>query len=170
MDSLGWSHEAWRSLLGLPHGRKLLHELLLAYGAGELGHEGEDLVNSSLVIPLYKDATGSAIRPIAVPTSFCKVCAKVCVATYRAELREAAGPHQHAAMCRNGALLMAQKVQQHLRLADRRTLYLRTDIRNAFNEVDRQATLEALQTSHPVLGLASHSWLHRPTTAAGLRG
>ena len=42
-----------------------------------LGHEGEDLLNASLIIPLYKDTRGSAIRPIAVPSVHRKVLAGI---------------------------------------------------------------------------------------------
>ena len=44
-------------------------------------------------------------------------------------------------------------------------MHIRTDIRNAFNEVDRQAALDALHRAHPTLGMVHHAWLHRPTTA-----
>ena len=44
---MGWTHET--------------------YACGELGHQGEDLLNCFLVIPLYKNSAGTAIRPMAVP-------------------------------------------------------------------------------------------------------
>ena len=114
MDALGWSHEAWIAVYALPHGRQLLTEVLLLYTTGELGHEGEDLVNASLVIPLYKDSQGTAVRPIAVLSVHRKVLAKVTVAAFRPELQRAAGDNQHAAMTSNGTVRMAQKVQTHL--------------------------------------------------------
>ena len=165
IDALGWSHEAWTGVHNLPHGRQLLSELLVLYCAGGLGHEGEDLMNASLIIPLYKDARGSAIRPIAVPSVHRKVLAKVTVSAFRPELQHAAGDAQHATMSSNGTLRMAQKVQHHLHAGHADSIYIRTDIRNAFNEVDRQAALDALQRAHPTLGMVHHAWLHRPTTA-----
>ena len=112
MDALGWSHEAWTSVRNLPHGRQLLSELLLQYCTSGLGHEGEDLMNASLIIPLYKDARGSAIRPIAAPSVHRKVLAKVRVSVFRAELQHGAGEAQHAAMSSNGTLRVAQKVSR----------------------------------------------------------
>ena len=165
IDALGWSHEAWIMVYNQPHGRQLLQELLLLYCTGGLGHEGEDLLNASLVIPLYKDARGSSVRPIAVPSVHRKILAKVTVAAFRPELQRAAGAAQHAAMTSNGTLRMAQQVQRHLHQADSNAVYIRTDIRNAFNEVSRQAALDALGRAHPTLGAIHHSWLHRPTTA-----
>ena len=114
MDALGWSHEAWTGVHNMPHGRQLLHELLLVYCTGGLGHEGEDPMNTSLIIPLFKDAQGTAIRPIAVPSAHRKVLAKVSVAAFRPELQRAAGDAQHAAMASDGTLRMAQTVQRHL--------------------------------------------------------
>ena len=163
-DSLGWTHETWKLVLQQPHGRKLIRELLTLYACGELGHEGEDLLNSSLVIPLYKNASAEAIRPIAVPTAFRKCYARACIAMHRAALSEAAGPHQYAAMTRDGARLVATHLRNHSRQAGPR-VYIRTDIRNAFNEIDRQHVLDTLQRTHPVLGAAQFSWLHRPSHA-----
>ena len=89
MDALSWSHESWSRAFQLPCGKALLQELLVLYCTGELGHEGEDLMNASLLIPLHKDATGTAIRPIAVPTVHRKIFAKI-----QAECR-----HAHAPWC-----------------------------------------------------------------------
>ena len=91
--------------------------------------------------------------------------AKVTVAAFRPELQRAAGETQHAAMSSNGTLRMAQKVQTHLQAGTSDAIYIRTDIRNALNEVDRQAALNALQRAHPTLGMVHHAWLHRRTTA-----
>ena len=165
MDALGWSHEAWTLVFSQPHGRHLLQELLLLYCTGGLGHEGEDLFNASLVIPLYKDSRGEAIRPIAVPSVHRKVLAKTTVTAFRPELQRSAGSAQYAAMSSNGTLRMAQAVQQHLRQPSAKAVYIRTDIRNAFNEVSRQAALDALRNAHPTLGSLHHAWLHRPTVA-----
>ena len=156
MDALGWSHEAWTAVYAL------LTEILLLYSTGGLGHEGEDLVNASLIIPLYKNAEGTAIRPIAVPSVHRKVLAKVTVAAFRPELQRATGDAQHAAMSSNGTLRMARKVQAHLEEGGDEAIYIRIDIRNAFNEVDRRAALAALQKA---LGKVHHAWLRRPTTA-----
>ena len=41
-DALGWSHEAWRATLQMPHGKRLIRELLTLYACGELGHENWD--------------------------------------------------------------------------------------------------------------------------------
>ena len=53
------------------------------YASGDLGDAGTDLFNSSLLIPLYKNSKGEAIRPIAVPTVFRKVYARTAIAEYR---------------------------------------------------------------------------------------
>ena len=165
MDALGWSHEAWTKLHQLPHGKVLLQELLLLYCTGELGHDAEDLLNASLVVPLHKGASGTALRPTAVPTTHRKVFAKVVVSNFREPLQKAAGKEQHAAMCPQGTIRMAQKIQHHLRRGAGDTVYIRTDIRNAFNEVSRQSALQALERAHPELGPLQHAWLHRPSTA-----
>ena len=149
-------------MMRLPQGRGLLQEILRLYATGELGHEGEDLLNTSLLIPLYKDGRGEAIyRPIAVPSVFRKVYAKATVASYRLEIQAAAGPSQHAAMCLRGTQQMAQKLRSHWQRADDDTVYIRTDIRN----VHRQAALVGLARAHPLLASLHHAWLHRPTTA-----
>ena len=149
----------------LPHGAKLLRELLTLYSTGGLGQEGQDLFNASLVVPLYKNEAGTAVRPIAIPSVHRKVLAKTTVAAFRGELQAAAGPAQHAAMASNGTLRMAQRVQTHLRREHRDCIYIRTDIQNAFNEVDRQAALDALERAHPTLAAMHFAWLHQPTTA-----
>ena len=46
----------------MPHGKRLVRELLTLYACGELGHEGEDLVNSSLLIALYKNSSGKTLH------------------------------------------------------------------------------------------------------------
>ena len=127
-DALGWTHESWTATQQLPHGAKLLRELLTLYSTGGLGQEGQDLFNASLVVPLYKNEAGSAVRPIAIPSVHRKVLAKTTVAAFRAELQAAAGPAQHAAMASNGTLRMAQRVQTHLRRERRDCIYIRTDI------------------------------------------
>ena len=164
-DALGWTHESWTATQQLPHGAKLLRELLTLYSTGGLGQEGQDLFNASLVVPLYKNEAGTAVRPIAIPSVHRKVLAKTTVAAFHGELQAAAGPAQHAAMASNGTLRMAQRVQTHLRREHRDCIYIRTDIQNAFNEVDRQAALDALERAHPTLAAMHFAWLHQPTTA-----
>ena len=115
--------------------------------------------------PLDKDSSGTAIRPIALPSVHRKVFAKTTVASYQPQLREAAGQQQHAAMCPHGTVRMARLLQQHARSARHEAVYIRTDIRNAFNEVNRQAALQALDKAHPELAQLHYAWLHRPTTA-----
>ena len=136
-DALGWTHESWRSLLQLPHGRRLVREMLTLYACGEIGHEGEDLLNASLLIPLYKNNKADAVRPIAVPSVFRKAYSRASLARHRGALSEATGPHQYAAMTRDGARLIATHLRRH-REASSNVVYLRTDIHNAFNEMDRQ--------------------------------
>ena len=165
IDALGWSHESWQTVQRLPHGGKLLRKLLVLYTTGQMGHEAEDLFNSSLIVPLHKNPEGTAIRPIAIPSIHRKVFARCTVALYKSDLHQAAGEHQHAAMQPDGATRMAKAIQAHLRNPDNHTVYLRTDIRNAFNEVNRAAALQALATAHPHLAGLQHAWLHRPTPA-----
>ena len=86
-DALGWTHESWRSILHLPHGRRLVREMLTLYACGEIGHEGEDLVNASLLIPLYKNHKADAVRPIAVPSVFRKAYARATLAHGPAPIR-----------------------------------------------------------------------------------
>ena len=143
----------------------MLRELLTLYACGELGHEGEDLLNCSLLIPLYKDSRGTAIRPIAVPTAFRKCYARSVLAVHRTVLSEAAGPHQYAAMTADGARLVAHHLRTQAAEPGPPSLYIRTDISNAFNEVDRQHVLESLMTAHPLLSASQYAWLHRPTHA-----
>ena len=164
-DALGWSHEAWRTVVQLPHGKKMVRELLTLYACGEVGHEGEDLINASLLIPLYKNAHADAIRPIAVPSVFRKTFARATIAAHRGTLRTAAGPHQYAAMTRDGARLIATHLRKHQRHSEEDMIYIRTDIHNAFNEVDRQHVLNSLMEAHPLLGASQFSWLHRPSQA-----
>ena len=103
VDALGWSHEAWQTVYHAPRGQQLLREILVLYATGETGREATDLINCCLAIPLRKDATGEGLRPIAIPSAFRKVYARVFVAKFCPQLREAAGPHQFAAMTRDGA-------------------------------------------------------------------
>ena len=164
-DALGWTHEAWRAVLQLPHGKRLIRELLTLYACGEIGHEGEDLINSSLLIPLYKNSQGDTIRPIAVPTVFRKTYARATLAQHRPALCEACGPHQYAAMTKDGARLIATHLRCHQQRTSQPTVYIRTDIRNAFNEMDRQQVLRSLEGAHPLLAASQFPWLHRPSQA-----
>ena len=68
-------------------------------------------------------------------------------------------------MASNGTLRMAQCVQNHLRQDRKNCIYIRIDIRNAFDEVDRQAAMDALQRAHPTLAAIHYACLHRPTIA-----
>ena len=43
--------------------------------------------------------------------------------------------------------------------------YVRTDIANAFNQADRQATFDSLATAHPLLQAGQYAWLRHPTHA-----
>ena len=164
-DALGWTHENWRTVLQLPHGKRLMRELLTLYACGELGHEGEDLINSSLLIPLYKNGSGDAIRPIAVPTTFRKAYARATLARHRQVLSDACGPHQYAAMTKDGARLIATHLRRHQSESGIPPVYIRTDIHNAFNEVDRGQVLQSLETAHPLLAASQYPWLHRPSQA-----
>ena len=126
--------------------------------------EGEDLVNAPWFSPV-QGCPRQCDQAHRRPKCHRKVLAKATVAAFRPELQQAAGDAQHASMAANGTLRMAQQVQRHLHRADHDAIYIRTDIRNAFNEVNRQAALDALRRAHPTLGAVNHAWLHRPTTA-----
>ena len=162
---MGWTHETWKAVLQMSHGRPLLREILTLYACGELGRQGEDLLNSSLVIPLCKNSAGTAIRPIAVPTAFRECCARAVIALHRQDLTEAAGPHQFAAMMPDGARCVANHLRTQTSPAPQTQVFVRTDIRNAFNEIDRQHVLASLESANPLLAASQFCWLHRPTTA-----
>ena len=165
VDALGWSHEAWQTTYRTPRGQQLFRELLILYATGETGREATDLINCSLAIPLYKDVTGESLRPIAIPSVFRKVYARIFVTRFRPQLRDAAGPHQFAAMTRDGARGIACTLRQHQTSDAPAQLYMRTDIANAFNQADRQATLSSLAKAHPLLEAGQYSWLRHPTQA-----
>ena len=164
-DVLGWTHETWQSLHQLPHGLKLQRELLVLYATGELGREATDLLNASLAIPLRKNTAGTSLRPIAVPTAFRKVYARVCVARFRTELQEASGPYQYAAMQADGCRSIASTLRASRTPGMPPRLFLRTDIHNAFNQADRQTTLDSLSSAHPLLQASQYSWLRNPSHA-----
>ena len=164
-DVLGWTHETWQMVHKLPHGRRLQRELLVLYATGELGREATDLINSSLAIPLRKNTAGTSLRPIAVPSAFRKVYARSCVAKFRLELHEASGPHQYAAMRADGCRNIATTLQTCRSSGASPSLFLRTDIQNAFNQADRQATLDSLASAHPLLQASQYAWLRNPSHA-----
>ena len=164
-DVLGWTHESWQALYRQPHGQKLLTELQVLYATGALGREGTDLFNSCLAIPLKKSTDGTSLRPIAIPTVFRKVFARICVAKFRPELQEAARPHQYAAMCADGSRSIALALRHQRRHDGGDQIYLRTDRHNAFNQADRQATLDGLALAHPTLQASQFAWLRHPTHA-----
>ena len=149
----------------LPHGRQLQRELLTLYATGELGRKATDLLNSSLAIPLKKNTPGTSLRPIAVPTAFRKVYARVCVMKFRTELKEASGPFQYAAMQADGCRNIALALRHSRSVAGEDQVFLRTDINNAFNQADRQATLDSLALAHPLLQASQYAWLRHPTHA-----
>ena len=163
IDALGWSHEAWQTAYRGPKGQQLLRELLVLYATGEVGKEATDLINCCLAIPLYKDTAGEGLRPIAIPSVFRKVYARVFVSKFRPQLREAAGPHQFGAMSPDGARGIACALRD--RCTSIAQLYMRTDITNAFNQADRQATLASLARAHPLLEAGQFAWLRHPTQA-----
>ena len=164
-DVLGWTHETWQMVHKQPHGQQLHREILTLYATGELGREATDLINSSLAIPLKKNTPGTSLRPIAVPTAFRKVYARVCVMRFRAELKEASGPFQHAAMQADGCRSIALALRDSRAPGEADRFFLRTDIHNAFNQANRQATLDSLATAHPVLQASQYAWLRHPSHA-----
>ena len=103
------------------------------------------------------------LRPIAIPSAFRKVYARVFVSRFRPQLRAAAGPHQFGAMTPDGARGVACPLRDHC--ASDAQLYMRTDIANAFNQADRQATLSGLAKAHPLLEAGQYAWLRHPTQA-----
>ena len=52
---------------------------------------------------------------------------------------------------------MAQAVQKHTRHPSADAIYIRADIRNAFNEISRQAAIDALRNAHPTLAGLHHT-------------
>ena len=154
----------WQLVHRLPHGQKLQRELLTLYATGELGREAADLVNSFLTIPLKRNAAGTSLRPIAMPTASRKVYARATVARFRTELQEASGPFQYAAM-RAGCRSIATALR-HLRAPQHTPqCFLRTDIYNAFNQASRQVTLDSLASAHPLLQASQYAWLRHPSHA-----
>ena len=171
IDALGWSHEPGPALCVCPTSGSSSLKCSFCTARPRSVMKVKDLFNVSLVVPLYGGCSRQlcsvvcCVRPIAIPTAFRKIAAKTAIATFREEIRTAAGETQHAAMCPQGAVRMTQKVQLHLQGSDTDCVYIRTDIRNAFNEVHRQSAIDALHTAHPHLADLQHSWLHRPSVA-----
>ena len=84
---------------------------------------------------------------------------------HRQDLTEAAGPHQFAAMMPDGARCVASHLRAQTSPDQQTRVFVRTDIRNAFNEIDRQHVLASLESANPLLAAFQLCWLHRPTTA-----
>ena len=71
-------------------------------------------------------------------------------------------------MTKDGARLIATHLRRHQKASPTgmvTMVYLRTDIHNAFNEVDRQQVLQSLESAHPLLAASQFPWLHRPSQA-----
>ena len=68
-------------------------------------------------------------------------------------------------MTKDGARLIATHLRRHQSESGVAPVYIRTDIHNAFNEVDRGQVLQSLETAHPLLAASQYPWLHRPSQA-----
>ena len=164
-DSLGWTTETWRALYQNAAVQPIFKELLVQYATGQCGSIAQDLINSSRMIPLYKDAQGSSLRPIAIPTLWQKAFGRATVEQYRPVLRHAAAPSQFAAMTSDGGAKLAATTMAAANNLTGERLLLRTDIQNAFNEIHRHVVYEALSYATPVLAASQYAWLSRPTHA-----
>ena len=69
-----------------------------AYLTGQLGTTAWDLFNASSLIPRAKDAAGSGVRPIAMPSLWRKLAGLLILHKWRAPLTRAMGSHQFGAM------------------------------------------------------------------------
>ena len=74
-----------------------------------------------------------------------------------------------SAMCPRGTQQMAQKLRDHWQHNEDETVYIRTDIRNAFNEVHRQAAIDDLARAHPLLASLHGGLITPPPTTAVLK-
>ena len=137
----------------------------MQYATGQCGSMAQDLINSSRLIPLYKDAQGSSLRPVAIPTLWRKVFGRATVEHYRPVLRHAAGPSQFAAMTPDGGAKLAATTMAAANGLTGERLLLRTDIQNAFNEIHRHVVYESLSYATPALAASQYAWLSRPTHA-----
>ena len=163
-DALGWTSEAWKTLALRPELLPVFRELLLQYVTGHCGSYAQDLINVSRLIPLYKDGSGESLRPIAIPTVWRKVVGRSTVTYFKDVLRHAAGHFQYAAMTPDrGAKLAAATRWQAQSRPDH--VFVRTDIHNAFNELQRPSVYEALSFASPLLAATQYAWLSRPSIA-----
>ena len=163
-DALGWTSESWKTLVLRPELLPVFRELLLQYVTGHCGSYAQDLVNASRMIPLYKDGRGESLRPIAIPTVWRKIVGRATVTHFKDVLRHAAGTSQYAAMTPDGGakLAAATRWQAH---SHPDHVFVRTDIHNAFNELQRPSVYEALSFASPLLAATQYAWLSRPSMA-----
>ena len=147
-DALGWTTEAWTALVAREDVLPVLREILVQYTTGHCGSIAQDLVNLSRMTPLYKDATGNSIHPIAIPMVWRKLVGRAAVNHFRDVLQHAAGPFQFAAMTPDGSARMAASTRWRAS-SDPETVFIRTDIQNAFNEVHRHSVCECLSRASP---------------------
>ena len=163
-DALGWTTESWQALTRRPELMPVVQELLLQYVTGHSGGLAQDLINSSRLIALYKDSQGASLRPIAIPTVWRKIIGRASVTHFRDVLRHAAGDFQYAAMTPDGGARMAAATRWQSQ-AQQERVFVRTDIQNAFNEIQRHSVYEALSYSSPLLAATQFAWLCRPSIA-----
>ena len=164
-DAMGWYAETFSTLGRDPRLRRSFHALLQGYLSGQLGTTAWDLFNASSLI-LSKDAEGSGVRPIAMPSIWRKMAGLMILQKWRLPLMRAMGPHQYGAMKSDGGLQFATTIPARLDSAQAPLVIVRCDVQNAFGAVHRQQVLAAASQVDPLLSKSLAPWLCRSSGAA----
>ena len=164
-DALGWHHENVRLLFREDRFSRTLLALMHAYLTASLGATPTDLFNVSSLTALSKDASGSSARPIAVPTAFRKLIAIVLLHHWHPTVTAHVSPHQFGAGTRDGSLLFAASLRSRVDLPGASSVYIRTDVSNAFGSLHRCRVLTEAEALDPRLAQALGPWLARPSHA-----
>eukprot|EP00971_Amphidinium_carterae_P260997 5177615-Amphidinium_carterae.1 len=108
-DAIGWTQCVMSQVLGREQAVPVVTAHLRRYSTGLMGNHSSSVLQSSLQIPLYKNAKGN-IRPIAVATVWRKLQGSLALLAWGDAAASALGGHQHGIQQEDGAAQFALKI------------------------------------------------------------
>ncbi len=142
----GWRYEHFRVLLENEELADCLYFACSCIAQGNLPDPVTSLLSSSRLIALPKP--NGDVRPIAIGETLRRLTAKAMCMQKRSDFANFFHPLQHGVATDGGLEMLVHHVQLLLE-EDCDRIFVKTDVKNAFNSVHRQHLLEQVSSRHP---------------------
>ena len=161
---LGTRHEHLAGCADDPETLKLLCEAVTCLAFGEAPDPVLSALRTGELVALCKDSSPDPeVRPLLVGSTLRRLGLRALVRVKKEQLREAAGDHQYGVGRKAGAQLLYKRLEVQAELRPD-AVFLKVDLRAAFQTLERGPALQALSAKVPELSASLQAFYGQSST------